>query len=75
MSKGASTGTQTPMAKAQQALAAAAQRGRGDRVEAGGETLIDAAKSRAQGAEHRADFNVGSVGTRRGRRGHRGIGQ
>ena len=72
MSKGASAGTLTPLAKAEQSLAAAAQKGRGARVEAGSETMIDAAKVRAGGAEHRNDFNIGSMGAlRQGRKGAR----
>jgi hypothetical protein len=75
MSKGrAHGGALTPLAEAEVSMAAAARKGRGQRVEAGGEVMAGTQRERAH-AEHRADLNVGSVGTRRGRRGHRGIGQ
>lgn len=64
-----------PLAKAEKSMAAWAQKGLGSRAEAGSERKIRSAQLRGQGAEHRADLNVGSVGTRRGRRGHRGMGQ
>jgi hypothetical protein len=63
------------MAQAEVSMAHAAQKGRGQRAEAGSEIKVGTSAERAKGAEHRADLNLGSMGTRRGRRGHRGIGQ
>lgn len=62
------------MAQAEVSMAQAAQKGRGQRLESGSEIKTDTQRERAH-AEHRADLNVGSLGTRRGRRGHRGMGQ
>ncbi len=67
--------TLTPLARGEQMMADAAQKGLGARNEAGYEVKIESQAHRARGAEHRADLNVGSMGTRRGRRGHRGMGQ
>lgn len=68
-------GQLTPLAEAEVGLARAAQKGRSQRIENGQEMAIETSRHRANGAEHRADLNVGSMGSRRGRRGHRGIGQ
>ena len=65
----------TPLARSEVAMADAAQKGLGRRHGAGSEAQMGTTISRGEGAVHRADFNVGSVGTRRGRRGHRGMGQ
>jgi len=67
-------GKSTPMAMAEESMGVAAQKGRTRRVEAGSEVMTGGQRDRAH-AEHRADLNVGSMGTRRGRKGHRGMGQ
>jgi len=75
VSKGrAHDGPLTPVGQAEVSMAAAAHKGRGQRAEAGSEIKTGTQRERVH-AEHRADLNVGSMGTRRGRRGHRGVGQ
>ncbi len=70
----AHAGELTPLASGEVEMGKAAQKGRVQRVEAGHEMMSETQRGRAQGAEHRADLNVGSMGTRRGRKGHKGMG-